>query len=292
MRFLKRKHRSTALRLCVALTMILLALTGCYTATPSAGTATDAAENSHPRIALTAADMETACEMPSHIDLNQIDENVYLITQPGCYILSGELNGTLQIDVEDQLIHLVLDGVTIDSPYGPALEVLSAGKLFITLKEGTENYLSDAGAYSETPDADACIYSPCDMTLNGSGSLHVYGYYKDAVHSKDVLKVLGGNLFVQSKRDGLRGNDGIVINCGSVMVQSEGNGIYSTKTGKETKGNIEIYDTVCSVIGGNYAISCSSDLYIADSDIYAMGILSNIKVDGVSRIEEGNLQNE
>lgn len=289
MRFLKKKYHNALAKLGAALGMLLL-LTGCHGETPLSvqpPKAMDAA----PKIVLTAADQETACTEQKAVDLNQIEEETYRITQPGCYLLSGELNGTIQIDVEDQLIHLVLNGIAVESSHGPALEVVSAGKLFITLQEGSENFLLDAAIYPKASDANACLSSSCDMTINGTGSLHVYGYYKDAIHSKDVLKILGGNLFVQAKRNGLRGNDGVVVRCESLDVQSEKNGIQTTKTGEGPKGNIEIYDSVCSVIGGEYAISCASDLYIADSSIYAMGVLADTKAEGSSMIEEGNLRN-
>ena len=290
MQFLRKKHRNAAAKGCIVLGMLLL-LTGCDTGTVSSETSLQNTDYTTPRIALTAADQETTCAAQTAVDLNQITEEAYRITQPGCYLLSGELDGTIQIDVEDQLIHLVMNGITVESHYGPALEVVSAGKVFITLQEGTENFLLDAADYPKNADADACLFGACDMTINGSGALNVYGYYKDAIHSKDVLKVLGGNLFVQSKRNGLRGNDGVVIQNASLDVQSEKNGIQSTKTGQNAKGNVEIYDSVCSVIGGEYAVSCFADLYIADSDIYAMGILGDIEVNGTKAIEEGNLQN-
>ena len=244
------------------------------------------------KIKLTAADLETDCVSPVCIDLNRITEEVCLITEPGCHVLSGELKGTVRIDAEDQMVHLVLNGATVDSVHGSALEVISAGKVIVTLQENTENTLLDSGAYPKDTDADACLFSQCDLTINGSGDLNVYGYHKDAVHTKDVLKILGGNLFVQSKRDGLRGNDGVVINGSTIDIQSEENGVRTTKTGKETKGNIEIYDSICSIIGGKYAVSCAADLYIADSTVSAMGILADIRVDGISSIAEGSLDHE
>lgn len=295
MRFLKRKHPNALLQLCVIMAvcmMALIALLGCFKDIPFSNQPGIESDYSEPRITLTQSDLETACENPSYLDLNQVTEKDCLITRPGCYILSGNLEGSIRIDVEDQQVHLVLNGVAVDSPHGPALEVVSAGKVFITLQAETENILADAGTYPKASAADACIYSPCDLTINGGGKLHVYGYCKDAIHSKDVLKVLGGELFIQAKRDGLRGNDGVVIKSGSLTVQSEENGIHTTKFGKETKGNIEIYDTVCSVIGGEYAISCSADLYIADSSVHAIGIWADIKADGIRSIAEGNLQHE
>lgn len=289
MRFLKKKYHNGIKKLCTALGMLIL-LTGCYADTSSSAPLQQDVD-AVAKIALTTADQETNCVEQNVIDLNQLEE-ICRITQPGCYLLSGELDGTIQIDAEDQLIHLVLNGVVVESSQGPALEVVSAGKIFITLQDGTENFLLDAADYPINADADACLFSSCDMTINGSGALNVYGYYKDAIHSKDVLKVLDGKLFVQSKRNGLRGNDGVVIRNASLNVQSEKNGIQSTKVGQNAKGNIEIYDSICSVIGGEYAISCLADLYVADSDVYAMGILGDIEVNGTKAIEEGNLQNE
>ena len=291
MRFLKKKYLNATTKGCVVLGMLLL-LTGCNTEMTSSPNSQWNMDYIAPKIALTAADQETACVAQNVVDLNQITEKVYRITEPGCYKLFGELDGTIQIDVEDQLTHLVMNGVVVESSQGPALEVVSAGKIFITLQDGTENFLLDAADYPINADADACLFSSCDMTINGSGALNVYGYYKDAIHSKDVLKVLDGKLFVQSKRNGLRGNDGVVIRNASLNVQSEKNGIQSTKVGQNAKGNIEIYDSICSVIGGEYAISCLADLYVADSDVYAMGILGDIEVNGTKAIEEGNLQNE
>lgn len=288
MRFLKKKYHNGIKKLCAALGMLIL-LTGCYADTSSSAPLQQDVD-AVAKIALTTADQETNCVEQNVIDLNQLEE-ICRITQPGCYLLSGELDGTIQIDAEDQLIHLVLNGVVVESSQGPAVEVVSASKVFITLQEGSENFLLDAATYPKASDANACLSSSCDMTINGTGSLHVYGYYKDAIHSKDVLKILGGNLFVQAKRNGLRGNDGVVIRCESLDVQSEKNGIQSTKFGEGAKGNVEIYDSNCSVIGGEYAISCASDLYIADSSIYTLGVLADMKVDGTSTIEEGNLRN-
>lgn len=288
MRFLKKKYHNGIKKLCTALGMLIL-LTGCYADTSSSAPLQGNVD-AVAKIALSTADQETNCVEQNVIDLNQLEE-ICRITQPGCYLLSGELDGTIQIDAEDQLIHLVLNGVVVESSQGPAVEVLSAGKVFVTLQDGSENFLLDAATYPKASDANACLSSSCDMTINGTGSLHVYGYYKDAIHSKDVLKILGGNLFVQAKRNGLRGNDGVVIRCESLDVQSEKNGIQSTKFGEGAKGNVEIYDSNCSVIGGEYAISCASDLYIADSSIYTLGVLADIKVDGTSTIEEGNLRN-
>lgn len=286
----KLKNPKSTLRVCFGLLcmMMLVGFFGCSDSSPAPQSPDTVPAT--PQIKITSADTNISEEGAVSIDLNTVDR-VCLISEPGAYLLSGALAGSIQIDAEDQIVHLIMDNVTVDAPAGPALEVLSAGKVILTLKDGTTNTFQDSGIYVDEPDADACIYSPCDLTINGDGSLSVSGYYKDAIHTKDVLKILNKNSFIQSKRDGLHGNDGIVVCCQDLTVQSERNGLYSTKSGKVAKGNIEIYNSGCSIIGGQYALSCAADLYIADSNVYAMGVYGNLQVLGTSYIAEGSLEN-
>lgn len=243
-----------------------------------------------PQLKLTAADQETAGENPVQIDLT-VQNSPVQITRGGSYLLTGTLEGSIHIDAEEQIVHVILQNAAVDSSEGPAFYVHSAGKVILTLAEGTENTLQDSGIYEESEAADACIYSECDLTINGTGTLNVYGYYQDAVHTKDVLKILDGSIFVQSKRDGLRGNDGILLSCRETTVQSERNGLRTTKTGKPGKGNIEILAGSHSVIGGNYAITCARDLHVQDCDLFLLGVVGFYHADGEQYIQEGSLTN-
>ena len=69
-------------------------------------------------------------------------------------------------------------------------------------------------------------------------------------------------------------------------MQSERHGLYSTKTGKLSKGNIEIYEGNHSVIAGGYAVSCAADLYIDQCELYTMGVLGTYKTAGTAHIAE------
>lgn len=232
-----------------------------------------------PQITTTAADVDIGSKGAAVIDLGK-ETSICRITDPGKHILTGSLKGRIEIHAEDQVIHLILAGVDVVAPDGPALVVRSAGKVILTLQVGTQNTLRDAPGYAQGEQADACIYSECDLTINGSGELKVSGYYKDAIHSKDVLKLLGGDVYAQSKRDGIRGNDGIVIHCRKLAVESERNGLYSTKTGKPAKGNIEVLGGDLSIIGGRYAICCAADLIVTDCQLHTIGVVSKYQVAG------------
>lgn len=288
MQFLKRQIRPKGLWAAVILLCLCVSLWGC--ADPNASQAPTDQAAPAPQILLTDADKTTDADGAVAIDLNKAD-TLCRIDKPGKYILSGELAGKIQIDVQDQLIYVILDNVTVNASAGPALEVLSAGKVILTAKDGTTNTFRDTPEYPADSQADACIYSVCDLTINGGGALTVSGYFKDAIHTKDVLKVLNKNCFVQSKRDGLHGNDGVVVCCEELSVQSERNGLHTTKTGKPAKGNVEIYNSQCSIIGGKYAVSCAADLYIADSGVYTVGVYGDLQVSGKSYIAEGSLNN-
>jgi len=242
-------------------------------------------------IKITAADTNTNFIDTTQVNLDETTSS-YKITAAGKYILSGSMDGQIIVDAEENIVNLIFDNISVDSPEGPAINIVSAGKVIITLTESSYNTLTDSGNYKQHPEADACLYSECDLTINGEGLLNIHGYYKDAIHSKDTLKILGGDIFIQSKRDGLHGNDGIVISCPSVDIQSERNGIYSTRSGKVTKGNIEILSGAHSVIAGNYAVSCIADLFISDCNLYNIGIISDLNVGGNSFISEGSILNE
>lgn len=290
MRFSKRSIHPKLLRAGMILLCVLLSVSLFGCADTNASQAPTGPASQAPQIPLTDADKTTDADGAVAIDLNEVD-GLCRIDRPGKYILSGELTGKIQIDVQDQLLYVILDNVTVNASAGPALEVLSAGKVILTVKDGTTNTLRDTADYPMDSEADACIYSVCDLTINGGGALTVSGFFKDAIHTKDVLKVLNKNCFIQSKRDGLHGNDGVVVCCEELSVQSERNGLHTTKTGKPAKGNVEIYDSQCSIIGGKYAVSCAADLYIADSGVYTVGVYGDLQVSGETYIAEGSLKN-
>ncbi len=115
--------------------------------------------------------------------------------------------------------------------------------------------------------------------------------YKDAIHTKDYLKISGVTLFARAKDDGLHGNDGILIDKADVSVEAEKNGLRTTKAGKILKGNIEITGSKLSVIAGEHALNASRSIYMVSSSAFLKGVMSNSKADSEIYIEEGCLTN-
>lgn len=272
---------------------LLVLLTGCAGSTEETEESRtgDSAHEPESAFCVTSADLDTDASDAVLIDLSDY-RNEYVIREAGNYILSGSLNGSIKIDAEEQIVHLFLDDVYVQAAYGPAISALSAGKVIITLLPGSVSTLSDSGYYSSDSEENACVYSNCDLTVNGSGILNINGFYKDGIHSKDIVKLLGGEVVILAKRNGIRGNDGILLSMGQLTVESEGNGLQSSKTGKAGKGTIEMAGGSISIIAGEYAVTSADDLYIHDCRLYTNAVISDFNIAGESFIQEECMENE
>ena len=293
-------YSNRAKKLCV-LAALLAALPACW----AIGTAYEtAAAKERPNIPSTEEELrkdfsylsvtqwERGTEMtaPVEVDLSQAGDG-YEITAGGEFRLTGELRGTLVIDAEDQNVHLFLDNVTVTSKSGPAIYCRSANKLVITLMPGTENWISDLGSYRADGEAEACIYSECGLTFNGTGGLIVNGYYKDAIRSRDVVKILDGVYTVKCKRTGVHGNDGILVTGGKFMISSEKYGLKTSNLGAEGRGNMIISGGEFSIIAGRYAfVTAKADLLICDCVVSESSVVDTYDVGGTARVQEGCVQ--
>ena len=217
-------------------------------------------------------------------------EKDIIIDEGGDYELSGALNGQILIRAEENVVHLFLNNVQIKSNNGSAIYVESASKLVLTSLPGTENILTDSKNIDEADISDACIYSESDVTINGEGSLQIQGRNKKGLHSKDILKIIKTNLYSQSLGDSIQGNDGICIFQSDIKIQSQGNGIRTTKSGKNHKGCIDISESNISISSGQYGIVTDDDLYVSSSKVLISTMFNLTKVNGKTFIDEDNIQ--
>jgi len=247
-------------------------------------------EDNNAFLYVTETDVRSELSNPQRIDLSQCEEEI-LIEKGGEYLLTGSCYYPIKVDTHDEIVHLFLDNVNIETTTGPALEVVSGGKVVITLLEDSVNTFYDAAYYSNK-ELNAAISSACDLTINGSGILYVCGIYKDAIHSKDVLKILGGQVQVKAKRYGLKGNDGIVLSAENVIIESEKNGCQTSNADKDGKGIIDIRGGNVSIVAGEYALSSVADVYIRDGHVNMNSVIADIHAEGQQYIAEGTIDNE
>lgn len=281
--------RSLAVLLVISLGVLLLALLAADSLAPPAGGAQSivSAVDMQEQFALTSADTDTNAEQATPVDLAACAGS-YTVSAGGGYRLTGALDGSIVIDAEEQIVHLILDGVNVKSSSGPALWVRSAGKVVVTAVG--HNTLVDSGNYFGYTEENACIYSECDITFNGGGTLDINGDHKDGIHSKDTVKLLGGDVRIWAKRDGIRGNDGICIRGGGLEIECEGSGLHTTKSKNGEKGTIEIRAGDISIIAGEYAVCAAKDIYISGCSLYAKGVQGDCSAQNVYA-EEGCMRN-
>ncbi len=224
-------------------------------------------------------------EKTDRIDLDACEGGEVILSGGGDIWLSGSLEGQIVIDAEeDELVHLYLAGVEITAWKGPALSIREAAKVVVTLVSETENVLADSPNYKDCEDTPACLYSACDLTINGGGTLLVSGYYEDGIRGKDRIKLLDGTVTVQARGDGIRGNDGIYIQNASVNIESEKNGLRTVNRGVQERGLIEVDGGTLTVIAGKCGICAASDLYLYECGYSVNAVEEKTRAEGTAYI--------
>lgn len=286
----KRTGRAArgVLLLCAAL--LLTACTGEETAAGQTGQNADWLASRTQQDHRTKHDLRTEpedMERTERVDLDACENGKVILSGSGDIWLSGSLEGQVVIDAEeDELVHLYLAGVEVISPNGPALWIREAAKVIVTLVSDTENVLADSPDYTDYEETPACLYSICDLTVNGGGALQVFGYHEDGIRSRDRLKLLDGTVSVQAKGDGVRGNDGIYMQSAFVEIESEKNGLRTVNQGAEDRGVIEVNGGTLSVVAGQNGIRAASDLYLYDVLCSVNAVEEKMRTEGTAYIAD------
>ena len=285
----KRTGRAARGVLILCAAMLLTACAGEETAAGQAGQNVDWLSCRTEQDQRTKHDLKTEpedMEKTERVDLDACETGRVVLSGSDIW-LSGSLEGQVVIDMEeDELVHLYLAGVEITSPNGPALWVKEAAKVVVTLVSDTENVLADSPDYTDYEETPACLYSVCDLTVNGDGTLQVFGYHEDGIRSKDRIKILDGVLSVQAKGDGIRGSDGIYMQDASVAVESEKTGLRTVNRGAADRGVIEIDGGELSVIAGKNGIYAAADVYVYHVRYSVNAVEETVKAEGAAYIAE------
>ncbi len=195
-------------------------------------------------------------------------DGVLTISKKGTYVLSGTLDdGQILVDADDENVHLILNGASLNCSSGSAICVLSAKNVYISLAEGTENSVSD-GSYAEEAAvdgaADAAIYSKADLIFNGSGSLTVQGNTAGGIHGTDDVVFREGTYTITAVEDAVKGKDMVAVYDGSFTVSAGGKGFVSTNTEDEGRGNIYVE-------AGSFDVTTTDDAFHSNSNVMLLG---------------------
>lgn len=199
-----------------------------------------------------------------------IDGNTVTITAEGTYLLTGSLSGSIVVMAgEKDKVQLVLSGAQITNDSGTAICILTANKVFVTLADGTENSL-ESGETMEAVgeyEPDAALYSRCDLTLNGSGSLSVTAPAGHGISGKDDLAVTGGSYNVVSANQAVDANNSVRICGGTFTLDSGKDGIHAEHSEDANLGYVYISGGSFNIEAEGDGISASAYLQIETADI-------------------------
>ncbi len=209
------------------------------------------------------------------------------LTETGVYEIRGECSdGKIIIEADDESsVTLLLNGLKLTSADGSVIDCENAGKLLITLAEGSENVLSDAESYALSDDEtepDAAVFCRSDMTINGNGSLTVKGLYNDGIKCKDGLKLCGGEITVNAAGDGIVGKDYLVVAAGELNISAGKDGLKSSNNKNDSLGYVRIQ-------GGDISIKSQNDAVQAETEIIIDGgTVKAFSGGGAAAVERSN----
>ena len=127
------------------------------------------------------------------------------------------------------------------------------------LADGTTNHLQDGTDYVMVGEEDqkAALFSEGQIIFSGKGRLDVSALGRGGIRSDDYIRVRPGvKLYVESSAlDGLRANDGIIMDGGVINVLASGNGAKGVRSGG-----------VMTVNGGRLIAMSSGDTRIETTD--------------------------
>lgn len=199
----------------------------------------------------------------------KIDGSTITIQKAGTYLLSGTLtDGNIIVDSDDkENVRLIFNGVEISNSTTTPLYIKNAEKTIVTLVEGTENTLSDSENYILDDESDnepnGTIFSKDDLVINGLGILTINANYNHGIQSKDLLKIISGNIDITSVGDAIIGKDGVIVKEAVINIESQEDGIKATKV-EENKGYIYLDNPEVTIKAKKDGIQAVTCLYVKD----------------------------
>ena len=143
------------------------------------------------------------------------------------YTLKGTTtNGSFKL-YSDKKAQVTLNGVSITNPTGAAINIQSGKTMMIKLADGTTNNLEDGTEYTLTDGEQqkGTFFSEGQLVFSGEGTRNVKSNYGHGIVSDDYVRVRGGNIMINSVRDGISTSDRFIMYGGIVNITAQQDGI-------------------------------------------------------------------
>lgn len=197
------------------------------------------------------------------------------------YTLKGSTtNGSFNMTdrgEESKKCHIRLNGVSIENPNGPAINIQSHKAVYLSLGKETSNTLKDGAVYQQVADEQrkGTIFSEGQLIISGTGSLSVTAKGGHGICSDDYIRLRQdvGSISITAASDGINTKERFVMYGGNVSISSQDDGVQIRQ------GHIEQY-------GGQLKVKCVDDGLSAGNEnadsayISLNGGLINIETSG------------
>ena len=205
--------------------------------------------------------------------------------------LSGNCaDGSLMV-YSQKMYGIVLGGLQLTNPDGPAINNQCSKALYFTLADNTENVLTDGEVYAEAPlnaqgksiDQKATLFSEGQIYFQGTGTLTVNGNAKNGIASDDYIVFEDGIISVSvsdTGSNGVKANDGLTISGGTLTIGVTADGARGIRC-----------DNYTTITGGNTTITTKGDCKLETTDEGELDASSaaGIKCDSLFTMSGGTL---
>ncbi|MDR2555791.1 MAG: carbohydrate-binding domain-containing protein [Fibromonadaceae bacterium] len=175
------------------------------------------------------------------VNISYVGENVTVMMRNGIgiysFVLSGTTsNGSLLFTEDNNRKELYLNGVSITSSKGPAINHQGNRHVLVHLVNGKSNYLADGSNYKcsnfeeNEQQAKGAFFSEGKLEFEGSGSLEVKGKCNHAIAIDEDFEINNGKITIsESVKDGIHANKIVKVKGGILDIKSTGDAIQNEK---------------------------------------------------------------
>ena len=203
----------------------------------------------------TERDLAQSADLSGATQIQLADGQSTTISDEGVYVVSGSASeASIRVEADETAkVQIVLDGASFANTSIPAIYVVSADKVFVTL-EG-ENAITVSGTFEADGETnvDAAIFSKEDLVLNGTGSLTISST-ANGITSKDDLKVTGGTYHIEAAHHALEANDSVRIADGVFTLTAGTDGIHCANDEDDTLGWVYLCGATLDISSGSDGI--------------------------------------
>lgn len=212
------------------------------------------------------------------------------------YILSGNSdNGSFYLEGSYKAT-VTLSGLSLTCTTGPAINIQNGKRINVSIKNGTENTLTDAAG----GDWKGCFVCKGHTEFKGKGTLTVNGNTAHGIWSKEYVEIKNCTINIPGAvKDGINCNQYFMMESGTLSITNPGDdGIQVSykdepPTEAEDTGNFTQADGTISITGhGSEGVCIKADGIITfkggTQDFNTSDIMENASTTGISSARTEN----